>query len=153
MLMFMPTSSPRVADGHRLHPRCKRTCRFLLPDLWATIKLLLPIPSTFEPTCHNNYMLCLHYPVGPMQWPNFAGRSPCALGHTSDMKIWPSIDTPFVVSLSCKSSWVSSWFWLAPSPNSSRYPWSFHYYGVCWRVFPWWSPALESGTYVYSPMP
>lgn len=84
--MSMPTSSPGTPDGHKLHPRCKRACRFLLANLWVAVELLLLIPSTCEPTCRTSYMLFLHWPIGPTRSPNSARRFPCSLDHRSDMQ-------------------------------------------------------------------
>jgi len=85
--MSMPTSNPGTPDRHRLHSRCKQTCRFQLADLWVATKLLLPVPSVWELICQTSCMLCLHWPVGPTRSPNFAGRSLCSLGHIGNMKI------------------------------------------------------------------
>lgn len=124
----MPTWSPGTLDRHRLHPRCKRTCRFLFSYLWEVVELLLPVPLADKPTCRISCMLYLHWPVGPKGSPNFAGRSPCSLRHTGDMQIWPGIDTPSAVSSSSKLGWVSSWIWSDPLPISLRYPSSLFWF-------------------------
>lgn len=104
----MPTSISGTRDRHRLHPRCRWTCRFLLAYLWVVVEPS-PIPSANDPTCWTSCMVCPHCPIGPTWSPNSVGMFLWFLCHTVDRKRWPSIDMPFIVSLSCRSSWVSSW--------------------------------------------
>lgn len=151
--MSMPTPSPGTPDRHRLHPRCKQTCRFMLTYLWAIVEPLLPILSSGEPICWTGCMIYLLWPVGLTRSPKSVGRFPCFLDHTVDMQRWPSIDVHSTISLSSRPGWVSSWIWSAPSPNYSIYLWSWHCCWVCWRESPWWSWASTYDTSVHNPVP
>ena len=151
--MSMPTWCPRTLDEHKLHPRCRQTCRFLLADLWAAAKLLWPVPLASDTTCQTSCMLCLHLPVGPTGSPNFVGRFMCSLSRISGMKRWPKADMNSIVSLSFRLGWVLSWTWMTLSPNSARCLLSLHCYWVWWRVYPWWSLTAASDTSPEIPSP
>ena len=53
--MTMPTLSPRTSVGHKLHPRYRQTCRFLLACLWAAVEPSLPIPLVDEPIANRSF--------------------------------------------------------------------------------------------------